>query len=166
MSTNTAVSTAPSNSRSLRAWLTPPVVALSAALLVFGGLGLARVGPWADWPVSLRWALATMFLLTASARLGPRRVNLLDMVPSVLPRAELLVALTGGLEALGALGLLLPASASAAGWCLAILLVAMFPANIVAARAAVGSGRRTGTPFGIRSAQQLVFIACAVLSAA
>ena len=148
----------------LRAWLTPPVVTLGAGLLAFGALGLAAVSPWHDWPIPLRWALAVMFLLTASARLGPRRSDLIRMVPAGFPRPALLVAITGVLESLGAIGLLLPRTATAAGWCLAALMVAMFPANVHAARSGASFGGRPATPLGIRTAQQVLFIACAVLA--
>jgi hypothetical protein len=130
----------------LRAWLTPPVVALGTGLLAFGALGLAAVSPWHDWPIPLRWALAVMFLLTASARLGPRRSDLVRMVPAGFPRPALLVAVTGLLEALGALGLVLPRMAPAAGWCLAALMVAMFPANVHAARSGGVVRRSVGHP--------------------
>jgi uncharacterized membrane protein len=171
MSTNTASPAAPAHSEVLRSWLTPPVVALTGTALIFGALGVAGVAPWADWPVPLRWALAAMFLLTASARLGSRRGDLEAMVPAGLPRPGLLVALTGALEALGALGLLLPATASTAGWCLAALLVAVFPANIHAARAGVSPdspvspSQRRVTPLRIRTTQQILFLTCAVVSA-
>jgi uncharacterized membrane protein len=165
MSTRTLSSEAPARSEVLRAWLTPPVVTLSGTMLIFGALGVAAVAPWADWPVPLRWALAAMFLLTASARLGPGRGDLEAMVPPGLPRPGLLVALTGALEALGALGLLLPATAPAAGWCLAALLVAVFPANIHAAQARISMGDRRATPIRVRTAQQILFIACVVVSA-
>lgn len=131
---------------------------------MFGALGLAGVSVWADWPVPLRWALAGMFLLTASARLGPRRADLEAMVPPGLPRPGLLVALTGALEALGALGLLLPATASTDGWCLAALLVAMFPANVYAARSGASLHGRRVSPLGVRATQQVIFIAVGVLS--
>ena len=164
MSTSTSSRAASARSAALRAWLTPPVVTLSGALFLFGALGLAGVAPWADWPVPLRWGLAGMFLLTASARLGSRRADLEAMVPRGLPRPGLLVALTGALEALGAVGLLLPATAPAAGWCLAALLVAMFPANVHAARSGASIRGLAVTPLGIRTTQQVIFVICAVVS--
>jgi hypothetical protein len=46
----------------------------------------------------------------------------------------MLVTITGLLEIAGAIGLLLPRTAAAAAICLAVFLVALFPANIRAAR--------------------------------
>jgi uncharacterized membrane protein len=48
----------------------------------------------------------------------------------MLPRPDLLVAISGVAELLGAMGLLLPRTRRAAGWGLILLLIAVFPANI------------------------------------
>jgi uncharacterized membrane protein len=82
----------------------------------------------------LRAALGLMFFLTASAHWGKRRRDPIRMVPPILPRPDLLVTVTGLLEISGATGLCIPSTARAAGICLALLLVALFPANIHAAR--------------------------------
>ena len=68
-----------------------------------------------------------MFLLTASAHWGKRRPNLIKMVPAVFNRPDVLVSLTGVLEILGAVGLMIPAVARTAAAGLALLLVAVFP---------------------------------------
>jgi uncharacterized membrane protein len=55
----------------------------------------------------------------------------------------LLVTATGVLEFIGAIGMLLPQALAAAAYGLIALLVAMFPANVYAARAElVVAGRR------------------------
>lgn len=129
--------------------------------------GLARlVGLAVDWFGS--WAhaaqvgLAAMFLLTASAHFTrPRRDHLIAMVPPGLPNPAALVTVTGVLELLGAVGLLVPPTAPVAAICLAVLLVVMFPANVRAARA--GGGIKT-MPLPLRTVVQLVFIAaCGVV---
>ena len=143
-------------------WVSPPVVTLVGATVVFVTLGLLGVGPWRDWPHPLRWALAAMFLLTASARLGPRRTVLEEMVPPQIPRPALVVNVTGALEAAGAIGLLLPQTARLAAWCLFALLLAVFPANVHAAR----TGNRRTTPLLPRTLHQVLFLAAAALAAA
>lgn len=75
------------------------------------------------------------------------------MVPAWIPRPELAVTLTGVLELLGAVGLLVPATSPFAGG-LALLLVALFPANVHAARAALSIGGRPVTLLPARSAMQ------------
>lgn len=87
------------------------------------------------------------------------------MVPPISPHANLLVTLTGVLEILGAIGLFLPRTARAACICLALFLIALFPANIRAAREHLTiAGRRVPT-LPVRTAMQLVFIAALIAAA-
>ena len=58
------------------------------------------------------------------------------IVPPSLPAPRLLVYLSGVAEVAGGLGLLVPALRPWAGWGLAALLVAVFPANVFMARQA------------------------------
>jgi uncharacterized membrane protein len=146
----------------LRRWFSPPVVVLLGGSLLFATLGLLGFAPWRSWPEPLRWALALMFLLTASARLGHRRKMLEAMVPPRISNPGLVVNVTGVLEAAGAVGLLLPPTAPLAAWCLCGLLLAVFPANVHAAR----TGSRDTTPLVPRTLHQVLFVTAAVLSAA
>lgn len=93
------------------------------------------------------------------------RRNTCRMVPPISPHANLLVTLTGVLEILGAIGLFLPRTARAACICLALFLIALFPANIRAAREHLTiAGRRVPT-LPVRTAMQLVFIAALIAAA-
>lgn len=56
------------------------------------------------------------------------------IVPPSLPAPRLLVYVSGVAEVAGGLGLLVPALRTWAGWGLAALLVAVFPANVHMAR--------------------------------
>ena len=56
------------------------------------------------------------------------------IVPPSLPAPRLMVYVSGAAEILGGLGLLAPALRVWAGWGLAALLVAVFPANVLMAR--------------------------------
>ena len=60
--------------------------------------------------------------------LTPHRFT--GIVPPWMPRADLLVAVSGAAELAGAAGLAWPRSRYWAGWGLIALLVAVFPANI------------------------------------
>src|SRR5277367_662782 len=102
-----------------------------ALLRCAGFLGVTALDNY-DLPV--RGGLFLMFLVTASAHWGKGRADLIRMVPTVLPYPGLLVTATGILEILGAIGLMLSATARLAAVCLAILLLALFPANVRAAR--------------------------------
>jgi uncharacterized membrane protein len=139
-----------------------PLIVLTLGFVVLRALGAAGVGALADAQTSLRGALALMLLLTASAHWGRRRADLVAMVPPGLPRPDLLVTLTGGCEIAAAVGLLVPPLASAAAVGLVALFVAMFPANVYAARTGASIAGKPVTPIGPRTVIQLVFLAAAV----
>jgi uncharacterized membrane protein len=105
-----------------------------------------------------------MFLLTASAHWGSRRPDLVAMVPDALPNPELLVTLSGIAEIAGAIGLLVPRLAPYAGAGLALLLIAVFPANVHAARESLTIGGEPVTPLVPRALLQLVFIAAVLVA--
>jgi len=105
-----------------------------------------------------------MFLLTASAHWGKRRRDLIAMVPAVFPRADLSVSFTGVLEILGAVGLLIPSTAPLAATCLAVLLIAIFPANIRAAHEHLKIGDTSATALPLRALLQLVFITALIIA--
>ncbi|AVT41326.1 DoxX family membrane protein [Plantactinospora sp. BB1] len=141
-----------------------PLIALLAGSLGARLAGLLGVDALDGWQPALRIGLALMFLLTGYAHFAPsHRRDLIAMVPPALPRAALLVTATGVLELAGAVGLLVPASArwTAAG--LALLMVAMFPANVHAARHGLTLAGRPATPLGIRTAEQVLFVGAALL---
>jgi len=81
------------------------------------------------------------------------------MVPAAFPRADLIVTITGVLEILGAVGLLVPATYRVAAICLALLLLAMFPANVSAARRKLTIGGKPVAGLPVRTLLQVVFIA-------
>ena len=108
---------------------------------------------------SLRVALALMFVVTGAAHFVPRgRIEMVRMVPPSLPRPDLLVTLTGILELLGAAGLLVPGLARASAWALIALLIAMFPANIRAARMHLTVAGRPAMSLALRLPLQLFWI--------
>src|SRR5437660_1796492 len=103
------------------------------------------------WWTALRLGLAAMFLLTASAHWGRRRADLIRMVPPIFSRPDLLVTLTGICEILGAIGLLIPKVAPFAAIGLSLFLIAVFPANVRAARDGIAiAGRRARGGFRMK----------------
>jgi uncharacterized membrane protein len=139
-----------------------PFLVLMASTLVLRALGAAGIIALQSWTICLRSALALMFLLTSTAHWGKRRPDLVRMVPAAFPRPDLIVTITGVLEILGALGLLFPATASAAAACLAVLLIALFPANAHAARERLTIGGKPATPLPLRTLLQIAFIAALI----
>ena len=127
------------------------------AVRAVGAAGLWHAGD--SWSDALRVALALMFLFTSASHFHPRtRRDLIGMVPPALPAPALLVAITGVLELLGAIGLLIPWTRVAAAYGLILLLLAMFPANIHAARSGLIVAGRRASPLVWRLPLQVFWI--------
>ena len=136
-----------------------PFYVLVAATLAARGLGALGWPPLDDWRVATRCGLSMMFFFTAAAHFAPRtRGDLIRMVPPPLPRPDLLVTLTGAAELAGAIGLL-TTYAPFAAYGLMLLLVAMVPANVYAARIDHRIGGRPHTPLVLRAPLQIFWIA-------
>lgn len=135
-----------------------PLIVLVVSAIAFWLTGLAGVRIFRDPSLVLRAALALMFCLTASAHWGKRRPDLIRMVPPALPRPDWLVTITGMLELLGAVGLLVPNTARAACICLAVMLLALFPANVRAARQHLTIAGQRVPNLPVRGLIQVVFI--------
>jgi len=134
------------------------LVLLFGSLVLYRSLGALGVAPLAAWVSSARLAMATMFVFTAVAHFAPMKKDLIAMVPPALPRPHLLVLFTGVLELAGAIGLLLEPTRRWAAFGLIALLMAMFPANVSAARRGTKLRGRPATPFWIRAPMQVLFV--------
>jgi len=134
---------------------------LAVLLVAWGGfrligrMGVARMNSWRG---ALPYALALMFLFTAAAHFNDMRHDMVRMVPPWVPSPEAVVAITGVLEILGAIGLMIPRTRRAAGVALILFLIAVFPANVYAALNEVQFGGRAATPLWLRAPMQLLFI--------
>ncbi len=142
-----------------------PLISLVAVTLIARLAGWLGWGYTNGWPVAVAVGLAAMFLVTGIAHfVAPVRGGLIAIVPPRLPAPGLLVTITGVLELLGAVGLLIPQTRVAAAACLALLMVAMFPANVYAA-GAKRSEHAPDTALVPRTLMQALFLAGAVLVA-
>ena len=138
------------------------LLAGSVAARIVGWLGVDYVDTWGK---AITVGLAAMFVLTGVAHfVPPLRDNLIAIVPPQLPAPGLLVSITGVLEFLGAVGLLVPVTRVAAAVCLLSLMLAMFPANIYAARMPNPPKSMT-TQLPLRTAEEIVYLAAAVVVA-
>jgi uncharacterized membrane protein len=126
---------------------------------LFRGLGMLGVAPLDSWPGALRHAYALMFVFTGIAHFTRMRADMIRMVPRSLPRPDILVTLTGLLEFAGAIGLVWNRTARPAAFALALLLLAMFPANVFAARAGLTIAGRPATPLVPRTLLQIGWMA-------
>ena len=142
-----------------------PLIVLLLAFVILRCAGILGIAPLNNVDLPLRIALCVMFLVTASAHWGRGRPDLIRMVPPLFLNASTLVSLTGVLEILGATGLLLNSTARLAAICLAILLVALFPANIRAAREHLTILGRPAPGLVVRGGIQVIFLAALILVA-
>jgi len=142
-----------------------PLIVLVLAFVLLRFAGFLGIDLLNNVDLPLRIALFMMFLVTASAHWGKGRPDLVRMVPTIFPNASTIVTITGVLEILGAFGLLLHSTIRLAAICLAILLIAMFPANIRAAREHLMILGRPAPGLVVRGAIQVIFLAALILAA-
>ncbi|AKC37629.1 DoxX family protein [Mycolicibacterium phlei] len=138
-----------------------PLIALLAGTLLARLVGTQGSALVSSWPAAVAVGLAAMFTLTGIAHFVPKmRDAMIAIVPPRIPAPGFLVALTGVLELLGAIGVLVPSTRVVAAACLGVLLVVMFPANVYAASQ---RSNPLSTPLGWRTAEQLLFLAATAI---
>jgi len=135
-----------------------PLGVLLVSALFARFLGTFGVEIFDSWPGATRVGIAGMLLATSSAHFTGLRHDLAKMVPTWIPRPAAMVKLTGVFEVLAAVGLLVPVTRELAAKALIVFFVAVFPANVRAARQGIALGDRPVTPLRLRAPMQAVFI--------
>jgi uncharacterized membrane protein len=139
-----------------------PLIALLLGTIAARSIGWLGVSYVNSWTAAIAVGLAVMFVMTGLAHFAPAmRRDMIAIVPPRLPAPGYLVTITGVLELLGAVGLLIPETRVAAAVCLLVLMLAMFPANIYASRMPDPPKSMT-TRLPVRTAMEVVFLAAAV----
>src|SRR6266850_3513804 len=134
------------------------LIVLLTSLLVYRAAGALGV-EWLDsWQTAARFALSTMLFFTASAHFTRLREDLVRMMPPSFPWPRALVFFTGLCEIAGAVGLLLSPTRRAAGFALILFFIAVFPANVRAARSDLTLRGKPATALWLRAPMQLLFI--------
>ena len=128
------------------------------AFFLWGRRGFSQFG-WLQW--TLRVVVALPLLVSGFAHFT-RTALFTAIVPPFLPHSRELVLVSGVMELAGAIGLLLPAFTRAASACLALLMIAVFPANVYAANQTVGGMHMPSVP--VRLAMQVVYILLLLLA--
>jgi uncharacterized membrane protein len=131
---------------------------LFGSWLALRGVGALGVQTLASWHASARFALAVMFVFTGIAHFAKTKHDMARMIPKVFARPMLMVYVTGVCELLGAAGLIEPRTRVLASAALIVLMAAMFPANIKAAREGLTIRGRLATPLWLRAPMQVLFI--------
>ena len=131
---------------------------LVGSAVLFRALGLFGVPFFATWRDSTLCALTVMFCFTGIAHFGSTRTEIEKMIPPWVPSPRRIVMWTGILEILGAVGILIPETRFVAGICLIAFLVAVFPANIHAAKTGATVAGRVPTSLWVRTPLQAFLI--------
>jgi uncharacterized membrane protein len=131
---------------------TATLIAMVAAFFGLARRGLSAFG-WLQWVLRV---IGVLPLLASGVLHFTRTALMASIVPPFFPDRPQLVLLTGVFEFAGALGLLLPAFARLASVCLAVFMIAIFPANVYAAGQTVGGLQMPSVP--VRLAMQVMYI--------
>jgi uncharacterized membrane protein len=134
------------------------LVVLAVCIAIARLAGYAGVKGLSSWKAAVRAGLAAMLLFTASAHFTPMRHDLARMVPPAVPYPMAIIYFTGVCEILGAIGLWVPRVRRLAGAALIVFLLAIFPANVHAARTGATIGGTPAMPLALRIPMQGVLI--------
>lgn len=127
--------------------------------------GWRSMRAWNSWPAAVAAGMGVALGFGSVTHfVEPQRSGLVAIVPSWFPHPELAVTGTGVLEIVLAAGMITPKSRRLAAVSTIVLLIAIFPANVVAA-GGVDHPNAPDTPLLQRTILQIVFVgACVVAS--
>ena len=128
------------------------------------GRGSRTAAELDNWPTATASGMAAVFVSTGVTHfVEPQRSGLIAIVPGFVPNPALIITLTGIIEFVLVVGLIYPRTRRWAALGAVLLLVALFPANVVAA-AGVDHSAAPSTPLIPRAILQLVFLVFAVIA--
>lgn len=136
-----------------------PLFVLVGSFVLLRGAGALGVTGLSSSRAACRSASAAMSLFTGATHFSPMKHDYVAMAPAPLPKGLGPIYVVGALQIAGAAGLLIEQTRRPAGFALALLLFAMFPANINAARKGIPFRGKPPTPLWLRTPIQLLFVA-------
>jgi uncharacterized membrane protein len=139
-----------------------PVLLLSLIIVAFFVIGRGSYARFGVAQLILRVAVALPLLVSGVLLHFLRIGATASIIPTVFPARPFLVVLTGILEIAGALGLFVPRFRRPAAFWIAIMMVAIFPANIYAAGKVIDGLQMPSIP--LRTAMQIVYIVLVLLA--
>ncbi|EIT84109.1 hypothetical protein A374_17044 [Fictibacillus macauensis ZFHKF-1] len=134
------------------------LVTLIGTFLIARSIGWLGVDHFNNWHTPLQVVIALIMLVGAAGHWGKVRQDMIRMVPRMLPNPAFLVTLTGILEIIGAVALLIPATSKLASIYLIALLILMFPANIRAAQKRLPFAGKESPKLLPRTVMQVILI--------
>lgn len=142
-----------------------PFYVLVVTSILLRGMGMFGVRRFSSLRQSMLGGVVVMFLFTGVSHFSEMKYDFLEMIPDSLPRELWVIYLTGALEIIGAIGLLIPAMRKISALGLVLLLGFMFPANVYAALNEVSFQDGPPTSLWLRVPLQVIYIAALVWSA-
>lgn len=139
-----------------------PIAVLASTILAFFGVARGRYAPFGALQLLLQIVVALPLVLSAVLLHFFRTDASASIIPPAFPARHFLVLITGALEILGALGLFMPLVRRRAALWIAIMMVAVFPANVYAAGQTIGGLQMPGVP--VRLAMQVAYILMTLVS--
>jgi uncharacterized membrane protein len=134
-------------------WLSTAILILAvAAYFLWVRRGPSSFG-WKQWVLRV---IVVLPLLVSGFAHFTRTAMFASIIPPFFPHRPALVLISGAMELAGTIGLLLPIFARAASACLAVLMIAIFPANVYAANQSIGGMQMPSVP--VRTAMQVIYI--------
>lgn len=144
-----------------------PLLLLTLTLFLFFApllLSSERAYRQFGWPqTALRILAALPLLLSGVALHFVRTSETASIIPPGFPEPRLLVYLSGLLEIAGAIALFVPGLRRPSGVMIAVMLIAIFPANIYVAGSVVGGLSMPGVP--VRTAMQALYMLLILVAA-
>jgi uncharacterized membrane protein len=129
--------------------------ALAAVMAVFFALARGRFCSFGRMQRVLRVLMVLPLLISGVAHLI-MPAAMAQIIPPIFPMKTLLVILSGIAELAGAAGLFVPRTKRVASLCLALLMIAIFPANIYVAGQTVHGLYMPTVP--VRLLMQMIYI--------
>ena len=139
-----------------------PILLLALTIVAFFAIGRGRFAGFGIPQQLLRIVVAIPLLVSGIVLHFMRAAETASIIPPAFPARPFLVVVTGLLEIAGAIGLFVPSLRRSAALWIAIMMVAIIPANVYAAGKVVGGMQMPGVP--LRTAIQVVYIVLVLLA--
>jgi uncharacterized membrane protein len=139
-----------------------PILLLMITVWAFFSIGRGHYASFGAPQILLRILVALPLLVSGILLHFLRTDASASIIPPGFPAPHLLVLLTGVFEIAGAIGLFVPVFRRPAAFWIAVMMIAVFPANVYAAGRVIGGLQMPGVP--LRTALQIVYIILVLLA--
>lgn len=139
-----------------------PIAWLSATLLAFLLAGRRGYAHFGGWQRALRVLVAIPLLISGVFLHFLHANRVARIIPPIFPAHYFLAVFTGVCEVAGAIGLFVPSTRRTAALWLALLMIAVFAANIYVAGQTIGGLHMPSVP--VRTAMQWVYLVLILLA--